>query len=233
MGTRILTFLLVLIGPPMLTALVADNEIVADLPSVTATPAVTETAEASPAKPILEILARQINPAAVAYAFEGLDKYDGIKDDRLIIIDFSLPSTQERFFLVNPQTGEILFKKHVAHGQGSGKLYATTFSNKNGSHMSSLGFFKTAETYTGKHGHSLRLDGLQKGLNHAARARAVVIHQADYVSETFMKQNGYLGRSWGCPALPSEDYSEIITEIQHGTLILIYHRSLEQDSHLM
>jgi len=168
---------------------------------------------------------------ALKLAWEGFQAFQSeVRADRLVIIDFSLPSTQERFFVLNPQTGEVLYKKLVAHGQGSGDLYARTFSNQNGSHQSSLGFLKTAETYTGKHGYSLRLDGLQPGLNSAARERAVVIHQADYVSAQFAAQNGYLGRSWGCPALPADDYENIISDIQGGTLILIYHPQLSSVS---
>jgi len=172
-------------------------------------------------------LSKHIKMPALEYAFEGYEAFEGsVKSDRMIIIDFTLPSTEERFFVINPQTGEILFKKLVAHGQGTGDLFAQKFSNKNGSHQSSLGFFKTAETYAGKHGLSLRLDGLERGLNSAARDRAIVIHAADYVSEAFIAQNGYLGRSWGCPALPAEDYEEIINEIAAGTLLLIYHSNL-------
>ena len=227
--TRLLTLIAVIFAFPVLIAWQADSFLAERTPGLD-TEDETAVADASASKPILEVLSKQINPAALAYAFNGLRQFDGVKPDRLIIIDFSLPSTQERFFVVNPQNGTILYKKFVAHGQNSGKLFAQQFSNKKGSHMSSLGFYKTAETYTGKHGYSLRLDGLQKGLNHAARSRAVVIHQADYVSRTFMQQNGYLGRSWGCPALPREDYNQIIAEIENGTLMLIYHPSLERDS---
>ena len=172
-------------------------------------------------------LSSTITLDALQLAWEGYQSFKNeIRPDRLIIIDFSLPSTEERFFVINPQTGELLFKKLVAHGQGSGELYATDFSNKEGSHQSSLGFLKTAETYSGKHGYSLRLDGLQSGLNSAARERAVVIHQADYVSQRFIHQNGYLGRSWGCPALPADEYDRVISNIEGGTLILIYHPQL-------
>ena len=164
---------------------------------------------------------------ALNYALRGYDLFsEGVREDVMIIIDFSLPSTEERFFAINPQTGELLYKKLVAHGQGTGNLYARNFSNKEGSHQSSLGFYRTAETYSGKHGLSLRLDGLQKGLNSAARERAIVIHSADYVSYDFISENGYLGRSWGCPALPSEDYENIISTIAEGTLLLIYHPQL-------
>lgn len=171
-----------------------------------------------------------ISVDALKIALEGWQKMEDVRQDRLVIIDFSLPSTTERFYLINPETGDLLYKKLVAHGQGTGLLHATEFSNKPNSQQSSLGFFKTAETYNGKHGHSLRLDGLEHGLNHKARERAVVIHEADYVSEAFIRQNGYLGRSWGCPALPAEDYFKIIDEIKGGTLVLIYHPSLHKSS---
>lgn len=168
---------------------------------------------------------------ALQLAWDGYRAFENeIRPDRLIIIDYSLPSTEERFFVINPQTKELLYKKLVAHGQGSGALYAKDFSNTNGSHQSSLGFLKTAETYQGKHGYSLRLDGLQPGLNSAARERAVVIHKADYVSSQFIDQNGYLGRSWGCPALPADQYENIVSDIKGGTLIFIYHAQLSAPS---
>jgi hypothetical protein len=175
-----------------------------------------------------------IKKPALLQALEGLERFQGsVREDRLIIIDFSLPSTQERFFLINPQTGELLYKKLVAHGQGTGELYAEHFSNKSNSHQSSLGYFKTAETYHGKHGLSVRLDGLQKGLNDAARERAVVIHAADYVSHAFIESQGRLGRSWGCPALPADDYTSIVNEVANGTLMFIYHPSLSKQSGLL
>jgi hypothetical protein len=176
---------------------------------------------------LMNNLSVHIKRPALVYALQGFDMFsEGVREDVMIIIDFSLPSTEERFFAINPQTGELLYKKLVAHGQGTGDLYARNFSNKEGSHQSSLGFYRTAETYSGKHGLSLRLDGLQRGLNSAARNRAIVIHSADYVSEDFIEQNGYLGRSWGCPALPEDDYEEIIGTIAEGTLLLIYHPQL-------
>lgn len=177
--------------------------------------------------PAIKALSAQINGKALSFAFQGIGNYEGVREDRMIIIDFSLPSTQERFFLINPKTGEIIHKKLVAHGQNSGELYANSFSNRSGSHQSSLGFYRTAETYFGKHGYSLRLDGLQYGVNHKARNRAIVIHQADYVSTKFIAEHGRLGRSWGCPALPAEDYKDIIDEIKGGTLVFIYHPSMK------
>lgn len=178
-------------------------------------------------------LLSHINATPLFYALRGLDNYETEKADRLVIIDFSLPSNVERFFVVNPQSGKLLYKKHVAHGMESGGLYATNFSNKKGSHKSSLGFYKIAETYIGKHGLSVRLDGLQPGLNASARERAVVIHQADYVDPDFLSQNGQLGRSWGCPALPTADYEDIVSEIANGALLLIYHPQLVGNAKVM
>ena len=110
----------------------------------------------------------------------------------------------------------------LAHGRNSGENFATSFSNRSGSYQSSLGFFRTAETYNGGNGYSLRLDGLEKGINDKARPRAVVIHGADYCSEDFIRSTGRLGRSFGCPALPQELNKPIINTIKDGSLLFIY-----------
>ena len=110
----------------------------------------------------------------------------------------------------------------MAHGRNSGQEFARNFSNKVGSFKSSIGFYKTAETYTGKHGLSLRLDGLEYS-NSNARARAIVIHAADYVSTNFIEQNGRLGRSLGCPSLPKKDYHQVVHKIKNGSLLFIYY----------
>ena len=107
------------------------------------------------------------------------------------------------------KTQQLEYKSLVAHGRNSGLEYANRFSNKISSHQTSLGFYRTAETYIGKHGFSLRLDGLEFS-NSNARKRAVVIHQADYASANFIKRNGRLGRSYGCPSLPKKDYRTIL-----------------------
>ncbi|MCK0132455.1 murein L,D-transpeptidase catalytic domain family protein [Flavobacteriaceae bacterium F08102] len=140
----------------------------------------------------------------------------------LTIIDMSLSSNEERFFLINMDTQQIVYKSLVAHGQNSGGEYAHKFSNRINSHQSSIGFYKTAETYFGKHGLSMRLDGLEY-TNSNARARAVVIHQADYVGKDYIEKNGRLGRSYGCPSLPEKDYKEIIARIKNGSCLFIYY----------
>lgn len=145
-----------------------------------------------------------------------------LKENVISVVDYSQPSTQKRFYLINMVTKKVLFQDYVAHGKNTGVLKAYNFSNKMNSHQSSLGFFKTAETYYGENGLSLRLDGLEKGINNLARKRAIVIHTADYAEEWFLKKWGRLGRSFGCPTLPSENYNEIIELIKGGSLLFIY-----------
>lgn len=140
----------------------------------------------------------------------------------LTIIDFSLPSSSKRLWTIAPEKGAILHNTYVAHGRNSGNLMATKFSNTNASFMSSLGFYLTAETYYGKHGYSLRLDGLEKGLNDNARERAIVIHGAEYANPEFIKKTGRLGRSLGCPALPMNDFEDIINTIKNESCLFIY-----------
>ena len=125
-------------------------------------------------------------------------------------------------YVIDLDSKSLLFHSLVAHGQKTGGNKAYHFSNKSESHKSSLGFFKTAETYSGKHGYSLRLDGLEKGINDHARTRAIVIHGADYVSQKFIQKYGRLGRSWGCPALPVEVSKKIIETISGGTCLFVF-----------
>jgi hypothetical protein len=139
----------------------------------------------------------------------------------LTVVDFDLPSTEKRLWVLDLAKNEILFHTLVAHGHNSGENEATNFSNTDQSNMSSLGFYATGSEYEGKHGHSLRLQGLDEGFNTNAAARSVVMHGADYVSEDFIKQNGRLGRSLGCPALPMDQYSQIIDAVNGGTCLFL------------
>ncbi len=139
----------------------------------------------------------------------------------LTVVDFDLPSTQKRLWVLDLAKNEILFHTLVAHGHNSGENEATNFSNTDQSNMSSLGFYATGSEYEGKHGHSLRLQGLDEGFNTNAAARSVVMHGAEYVSEAFIKQNGRLGRSLGCPALPLDQYAQIIDAVNGGTCLFL------------
>jgi len=155
-------------------------------------------------------------------AMESLEEMEYSNEDIVTIIDFSKPSTEKRLFILDLEKQKILYHTYVAHGKNTGQNVATKFSNNKGSNQSSLGLFRTAESYQGKHGYSLRLDGLEKGFNDNARSRAVVMHSASYVSEGFIQKHGRLGRSWGCPALPVELSKEIIDLIKEGSCLYIY-----------
>jgi len=157
-----------------------------------------------------------------AYAMESIEEMEYSNEDIVTIIDFSKPSTEKRLLILDLEKQKILYHTYVAHGKNTGQNMATKFSNNKGSNQSSLGLFRTAESYQGKHGYSLRLDGLEKGFNDNARSRAVVIHSASYVSESFIQKHGRLGRSWGCPALPVELSKEIIDLIKEGSCLYIY-----------
>lgn len=143
------------------------------------------------------------------------------------IIDFSKPSTEKRLFIIDLENKKLMFQTYVAHGRNSGLIKPTKFSNRIGSNQSSLGFYRTADTYKGKHGYSLILDGLEKGINDNARKRAIVIHGAKYVSEEFIEKNNRLGRSWGCPAISDELSKEIIDLIKDGSCLYIYANNVD------
>jgi hypothetical protein len=141
----------------------------------------------------------------------------------LTVIDYSLPSTRKRLWVIDTEKKKILFHELVAHGKGTGENFAKSFSNREGSLQSSLGLFETGETYQGKHGYSLKLTGLEKGFNEKAEERAIVIHGAWYVSAQFAKQHGRLGRSWGCPALSKDVAAKVIDAIKGGSLVFVYY----------
>lgn len=171
----------------------------------------------------------QVNSSALpseevfSMAIHGWSKMrDKLNTKLLTVIDFSLPSTAKRMWIIDLEKSKVLLNSVVSHGRNSGDLMAKSFSNQAESFKSSLGFYKTAETYSGKHGYSLRLDGLEKGFNDQARDRAIVIHGADYAREEFAASVGRLGRSLGCPALPSELSKKAIDLIKEGSLLFIF-----------
>ena len=145
------------------------------------------------------------------------------KPSTLTVIDFSRPSTQKRLWVYDLRSRAMLFEELVSHGRNSGMNLASAFSNVAESNMSSLGLYRTAEAYIGKHGYSLRLDGLDRGFNDRARERAIVIHGADYVSEGVTKAQGRLGRSLGCPAVRPEVSRQLIDAVKGGGLVFAYY----------
>jgi len=148
----------------------------------------------------------------------------GIKaPKRLAVIDFSLPSDKERLWIFDLDEGSLLLNDLVAHGKNSGNRISQYFSNKVDSHQSSIGLFQTNETYSGKHGYSLRLDGLEPGVNDRARERAIVIHGADYVDPKWIESHGRIGRSYGCPAVRLGVVREVIDNLKGGQLLFIYY----------
>ncbi|WP_207496860.1 murein L,D-transpeptidase catalytic domain family protein [Aridibaculum aurantiacum] len=174
---------------------------------------------------VLNLQNLKLNKQAFQLAINGYSKLKTqgkIKNDLLTIIDFSQPSTSKRMYIIDMKKNKLVRHSHVAHGRNTGLLMATTFSNKAESYQSSLGFYVTSETYIGKHGLSLRLDGVERNINDNARARAIVVHGADYANESFYKSTGYLGRSFGCPAVPTKDAPEIIQNIKNGSCMFIY-----------
>lgn len=155
------------------------------------------------------------------YALRGWQKMDTTKSI-ISIVDLSQPSNKKRLYIVDLVNKKLLFNTYVSHGQNSGDLMATQFSNTNSSFQSSLGFYQTLNTYMGKHGLSLQLKGLEKGFNDNVYNRNIVLHGADYVCEDFIRKNGRLGRSQGCPAVPYADSKNIIELVKGGTCLFVY-----------
>ena len=197
------------------------------------TQAVAENPDSIPPRPALEYMFRQpadstefpplyLLQTALA-GYELLIEEKSINRREVItIIDFSLQSDKERLWVLDLHQGKVLFHCLVSHGRNSGELMAENFSNTPGSFESSPGFYVTGETYIGKNGLSLALDGLETGINDKARQRAIVMHGADYVSDDFVRAHGRLGRSQGCPAVPVELSEEIIKTIKGGSCLFIY-----------
>ena len=155
--------------------------------------------------------------------------------DLITIIDFTKSSSKKRFYTIDLKSKVVKFFTYVSHGKNTGEDLATSFSNTLHSNQSSLGFYVTGETYVGSKGYSLKLDGMDKDYNDKMRERAVVMHNADYVSESFIKKYGRLGRSQGCPALPVELGKKVINALKNRTAIFAYYNDesyLESSSYL-
>jgi hypothetical protein len=159
--------------------------------------------------------------------YYGLSARQVVKKPILTIIDFTKPSYLKRLWVIDMEKQILLFHCLTSHGKNSGEVIAHTFSNEHNSHKSSLGFYVTSNTYHGKHGMSLKLKGIEPGINDQAEARAIVIHSASYVSDSYLKKYGRLGRSFGCPAIPDEIHKQVIKAIANGSCLFIYHDGAE------
>ncbi|MFN2442377.1 MAG: murein L,D-transpeptidase catalytic domain family protein [Thermoanaerobaculia bacterium] len=149
------------------------------------------------------------------------------RGDLLTVIDYSIASTEPRLWTFDLSSRKLLFREHVAHGVNSGGNRPTKFSNTNGSRQTSLGLFVAEETYYGANGYSMRMRGLEKGVNHLARERAIVMHGAPYVNPAAARKQGRLGRSWGCPAVRTEVARKMIDTLKNGSLIFAYYPDMK------
>jgi hypothetical protein len=175
-------------------------------------------------------LAPTLNKAVLSKALSAVDcavKSGLNPSKRLAIIDYSLPSSQNRLWIFDLEHTRLLLKDFVAHGKNSGDNYATSFSNREGSHQSSLGLFLTRESYTGRHGLSLRMEGLEPGINDSALDRAIVIHGASYVDPAWIDIQGRIGRSLGCPAVRQKIASSVVNNLKGGQFVFSYYPDRE------
>lgn len=165
---------------------------------------------------------RQALEAAVD-AYESATRLGEVaRTDLLTVIDYTRPSTEPRLWVLDLDLGRILYRELVAHGRGSGDNLTRAFSNAPGSLMTSLGLFVTDAPYVGQNGYSLRLRGLEPGVNDKAFERAIVVHGAPYVSESVAARLGRLGRSWGCPAVRLDVARTLIDTIKGGTALYAF-----------
>ena len=164
-----------------------------------------------------------LSEQAFSYACKGyaamLEKHLLKEEGYLAICDFSQSSSRKRLYIIDMVNGTVVTNTYVAHGKNSGGEFARNFSNKAGSLQSSLGFYVTRRTYYGEHGLSLRVEGVEKGINDKAYRRAIVMHGADYIGARKK------GRSFGCPAVPQKESAAIINTLKEGNCIFIYHPS--------
>lgn len=185
----------------------------------------------------LHLNIKGLSAQAYEYAKKGFDflQQEGklINDSIISIIDFSLPSSEKRLFVIDIKNYNVLFQTLVAHGRNTGKELANTFSNKASSFMSSPGFYITGPTYEGKNGYSLKLEGVESGINDNAFERGIVVHGAPYVSQDLVNAQGYIGRSQGCPAVPVQYAESIINTIKNGSCLFIFHPSYISHSRML
>lgn len=164
---------------------------------------------------------------AFEYALKGyyymLNHHLLSRTNILSICDLSQSSRNKRLYVLDLEKKEVVINTYVAHGRNSGTEYARSFSNSPSSHKSSLGFYVTQQTYFGNNGLSLKIRGVEKGFNDKANGRNIVVHGSEYVGPDFLRMNHFSGRSYGCPAVPSDDTERVIDAIKEGSCLFIYH----------
>jgi len=175
----------------------------------------------------LELSSLGLSKEAFECAYKGYEKL-ALKNrlanpSILTICDLSQSSSNKRLYILDLCENKVLMTSYVAHGRGSGVAYATRFSNSTRSYQSSLGFYVTGSAYNGQHGLALKLTGLEAGFNSLATKRHIVVHGANYIGDEYLQANNFMGRSFGCPAVPTDDCAEVIGLIKDGTCFFIYH----------
>lgn len=169
---------------------------------------------------------KNMNPHVLRMALKAFEKAKamGLADKSLLtIVDYTLPSTQKRFWVVDLNQKKVIYHTFVAHGKGSGAHYPKRFGDNPGSHQSVVGVFITGDVYQGRHGVSLKLHGLEKGINDKALSRKIVVHGANYVNEAMIQRTGQIGLSWGCFALDSKLAHPVIHTIKDGSMVFAYY----------
>ncbi len=215
-------------APAAATVAPALAEKAAELAPEVLAPIAQPAPAVEPVRLALERAARDLSPEALSLALDAVAAARAAgaaasRPDLLTIIDYSLPSTAPRLWVLDLARGERLYHELVAHGRGTGDNYATRFSNTPDSRQSSLGLFLTGGTYQGGNGYSMKLFGLDPGLNDRAEERHIVMHGAWYVSADHARRQGRLGRSWGCPALSETIAPAVIDTIKGGSFLYAYH----------
>lgn len=155
-------------------------------------------------------------------AYIGYLQIPNKTSELLVIIDYTKPSSEERFYILDLKNNKILKTSRIAHSKNSGLDIPIKFSNDPNSFENSLGFYLTLNEYNGSFGHSLKLRGLEENINSNAEDRAIVIHGGEIANEDYLKKYGFLGRSLGCPVLPTDIVSDVITTIKEGTVVFIF-----------
>jgi hypothetical protein len=220
---------------PVLKAGSKNSSILSSFKSAETAAAVTDNTVAATAKSASAVLYDSLkldelglSMEALQYAYKGYEyllEEGAVKNsDIFTVVDFSQSSFRKRMYIIDVKNYKVLVNTYVAHGKNTGLQYAKDFSNKPESLQSSLGFYVTKGTYSGKHGLSLKLDGKEPGFNNKAEERAIVVHGADYIGAHRLN-SPYMGRSFGCPAVPQAQASKVINTIKDGTVLFIYHPS--------